>query len=174
MKSKIITIILACCIGVLLVGCGRRSGGLKPGTAAPDFRLENLSRERFYLNQQKGKVVVAVFWATWCPYCTPHIAEMKAVRKAFSQEDAVIVGVCLDPENMGDLKRKVKETGIDYPMLLDVGGKVGAQYKVSGLPATVVIDQAQVVSMVTAGYSPAIVKQIKSKVSALIASRKGT
>ena len=41
----------------MLVGC-RDDGGAGTGSIARDFRLDTLGHDRFYLNQNKGKVVV--------------------------------------------------------------------------------------------------------------------
>ena len=39
------------------------------GERSQPFELANLDGQPVSLSQQKGKVVLLYFWATWCPYC---------------------------------------------------------------------------------------------------------
>jgi len=156
------------CLAATIVGCGRRRGGLKTGTAAQDFRLDTLGRDRFYLNQHKGKVVVLVFWATWCRYCKSLLVDLQSLPETAGSEDFVIAAICTDPENINDVTEIVGEIGIKYPVLLDRGGEVARKYMVSGFPTTVVIDREGTISQVRRGYSQSVSKQIRSKVVSLI------
>ena len=67
-------------LGVLLSGCGADSDKVGPGDIAKDFRLDTLTHKRFYLNQHKDKVVVLVFWTTWCSICKTELVELKSLR----------------------------------------------------------------------------------------------
>lgn len=49
---------------------------LKPGTAAPDFTLNDLSDKSVKLSDFRGKTVVLVFWASWCPDCRAEIPQL--------------------------------------------------------------------------------------------------
>ena len=42
---------------------------LKPGTQAPDFKLSDINGKTVKLKKFRGKDVVLVFWASWCPDC---------------------------------------------------------------------------------------------------------
>ena len=42
---------------------------LKAGSPAPDFTLNDLDGKPVTLSSFRGKTVVLVFWATWCPDC---------------------------------------------------------------------------------------------------------
>ena len=156
------------CLAATIVGCGRRRGGLKTGAAAQDFRLDTLAHNRFYLNQHKGKVVVLVFWSTWCRYCKSLMADLQSLSETADNENFVMAAVCTDPENVNEVTTIVGDIGIKYPVLLDRGGKVAHKYKVSGLPMTVVIDREGNISQVWRGYSPSVSNQIHSKVVSLI------
>ena len=83
------------------------------------------------LSALKGKVVVLDFWATWCPPCRaslPHLDKFYQENKAAGvqvfinqQEDKTqSSGVCAD-----------KATNLTVPVLLDLEGKTGGDYKVN-------------------------------------------
>ena len=53
------------------------------GKPAPDFELELLGGEKFHLAQNKGKVVVLDFWATWCGPCLQAMPQVEQVAGEF-------------------------------------------------------------------------------------------
>ena len=45
----------------------KKGYGLRPGAAAPAFRLRTLGGGTTDLGSLRGRVVLVHFWATWCP-----------------------------------------------------------------------------------------------------------
>lgn len=162
-------IVLVFCIGLSLAGCRDDGDTLGAGDLAKDFRLETLSRDRFYLNQHVDKVVVLTFWTTWCRFCKSQMVELKSFADLPAAEGLVIAAVCADPENIEDVKTVVEELGIKYPVLLDRGARVSQKYQISQFPTTVVIDKGRKIALLRQGYNPAIMQQIKTNVVNLLA-----
>ena len=52
---------------------------LPKGTQAPDFTLNNLDGKPFRLSSLRGRRVVLVFWASWCPDCRAEVPELKTM-----------------------------------------------------------------------------------------------
>ena len=52
----------------------------KPGTLAPDFTVTTLEGAKFTLSEQRGKVVLLHFWATWCNPC---VKSLPGLSRAF-------------------------------------------------------------------------------------------
>ncbi|RKY08222.1 MAG: hypothetical protein DRP66_05060 [Planctomycetota bacterium] len=171
MKSLLYKIAVLVGLGILLSSCGADSDIVSPGDIAKDFRLDTLTHKRFYLNQHKDKVVVLVFWTTWCSVCKTELVKLKSLKDMPGGENLVVAGVCSDPENINDVKQIARNLNIDYPVLLDKEQVVTGRYGISSYPTTVIINQNGVVSFVREGYNSAIANQVETKVSGLFASK---
>ena len=49
--------------------------------------------------------------------------------------------------------------GLTYPILLDAGDKIAAQYGVTGFPTNLVIDRKGIVRLAEGGYNPPALDQ---------------
>ena len=68
------------------------------GRQARDFSITLLSGEKFVLAEQKGKVVLVDFWATWCPPCREGIVHLKEYYDAFRGRGFEVIGISLDSD----------------------------------------------------------------------------
>lgn len=67
------------------------------GKPVKDFTVKLLNSEKtFTLSQQKGKVVLIDFWATWCPPCVKGIPHLKKYYNMYKGKGFEIIGVSLD------------------------------------------------------------------------------
>lgn len=167
MKTILKLLVFTCAV-MLLTGCGKPDAGLKIGNKVADFRLDTLKHERFYLNQQKGKVVVLVFWATWCRPCKTQIVEMLTLAGQPFWKDVVTALVCTDPGNLDQVKSIVKNLDITYPVLMDQGAKLYSRFHIPALPTTMIIDQKQRLVYFKMGYNRVMINHIKAKVINLL------
>jgi thiol-disulfide isomerase/thioredoxin len=64
------------------------------GQANLDFTLKDMNGADFKLAEQKGKVVLLNFWATWCAPCLREIPMLKQLQT--TRPDLQVVGVAID------------------------------------------------------------------------------
>jgi peroxiredoxin len=108
------------------------------GQKAPDFSLADLKGMTVRLDDFRGKVVIINFWATWCAPCREEMPLLQQFALANSQ-DAVVIGIDLDePEDL--VTSFVEQYKIDFPILMDAGGKVADRYVVHGFPTSILIN----------------------------------
>lgn len=114
---------------------------LKPGTPAPDFKLDNLDGKAVKLSDFRGKTVVLVFWASWCPDCRREIPELKEMYAKHGSK-VQFVSISYDRE-FQRLKDFAAENALPGVQLFDPLGmkksKVGSDYHVKWIPSLYVI-----------------------------------
>lgn len=110
------------------------------------------------LEDLKGKVVVLDFWATWCGPCVASFPNVRELRKHYSPDDVVIIGIT-SPQGAIHWKGKPKQdfkddvngemsTMIEYVKAMDMTWPVAfteqevfnADYDVNGIPHLAIID----------------------------------
>lgn len=113
-----------------------------------DFTLTDQYGNSHTLSEYKGKTVFLNFWATWCPPCR---AEMPDIQKIYEEtsaegkEELVVLGIAAPDygkETSEDgILQFLDENGYTYPVLMDPGGKIFAEYGVYSYPTTFMINK---------------------------------
>ena len=84
----------------------------------------------------KGKVVVLGFWASWCAPCRSEIPEFNEVRRAFSEDELVLVGLSVDEDPLA-YSKFLSATEFAYPVRR-VSEAVSQLYRIGTIPRLVV------------------------------------
>ncbi len=106
---------------------------------AQDFKLPDLDGNTLKLSDFKGHIVIVNFWATWCPPCREEIPSMQRAWTILKKKNVVMLAV-----HVGGNEDKVwsflTDFEVDFPVLMDKSSKVSRQWRVVGLPSTLIID----------------------------------
>jgi len=113
----------------------RRTQTGKPG---PNFSLATLEGKQISLGDFKGKTVLLDFWATWCVPCRESTPMIEKLHADFSGKGLVTLAVNYG-EDPDTVKGYLAHNPIALPNLLDQEKSVADLYKVSSIPAFIVI-----------------------------------
>lgn len=118
--------------------------GLKTlGKVAPELEIaEWVGPDLGSLASMRGKVVVLVFWATWCPHCRKAMPEVEARWKAWKDKGVNVIAVTRHTKGQTteSVRAYIDENGYTMPVAVDAGTTSRA-YGVSGIPAAAIIDK---------------------------------
>ncbi len=111
---------------------------LANGRPAPEIDAEDLDGVRLRLSDQRGKVVVLAFWATWCAPCMAAIPRERDLVKQFEGKPFVFLGINGDPDP-AVARRAVAKNQIPWRSFRD-GGTISRAWNVRAWPTVYVID----------------------------------
>jgi peroxiredoxin len=124
---------------------------IAPATAAPDFTLRTMNGPNLRLAEQRGRVVMVTFWATWCGPCRQEMPHLNRLYEKYRASGFVLLGVNVDDDAANAVALATK-LGIAFPVLLDTDKGVSKLYDLSTMPSTVLIDRDGKVRYVHRGY----------------------
>ena len=124
------------------------------GKQAPDFTVTDLAGKQHKLSDFRGKNVMLVFWATWCPPCMMEIPHLISLRKAKSQDDLVILAITYEKPEL--VKKFATSKGLNYRVALEQPNMpapfgVIRIYKTRGIPASFFIKPDGTIKLATTG-----------------------
>ena len=142
-----LSVLIKCCallvLTLLLYACGTNEGQapLKAelNKPAPDFTLVDLQGNTWKLSDLKGNVVFINFWATWCFPCIEEMPSMQSLYLGMEQAPFKMLAILNNdrPEYAQNLSTRMS---ISFPILIDPESKVAAQYGITGVPETFIVD----------------------------------
>jgi thiol-disulfide isomerase/thioredoxin len=142
-------------------------GAPQAGSPAPDFTLPGLlaGQGEVGLRSLTGQVVVADFWASWCPPCRktlPHLGRLAAAHPSLA---VLAISVDESREKAVDFL-KVREPSLIY--LHDAGQSAASAYDPGGMPSLVLIDKRGVLRHRYDGYTERDFGKIAAQIRSLM------
>jgi len=138
-------------VAALAVVAAAAGAAVTPSAGAPDFALPSLDGSNLRLQEQRGRVVMINFWATWCGPCRVEMPHLSRLYEKYRGSGFTVLAVNID-EDPHKAASLAKQLGMRFPVLLDTEKKVSRLYDLSTMPSTILIDRDGRVRYITRGY----------------------
>lgn len=106
---------------------------------APDFTLTDIQGNHWQLSKLRGKLVFINFWATWCPPCQEELPSLEALNRSMDRDRFQMLTI-LSNDNPDLARMLAGRIGLTFPILIDPESKGAAQYGITGVPETFIVD----------------------------------
>lgn len=173
MKTTSRILLCALALALLLAGCAEQqempgsvpeepegaaagpvlSGPVETGEQYRDFTAALVDGSSFTLSEQKGKVVLLNFWATWCGPCVGELPAFPRLIEDYGDQLSLIAVNCR--EDADTVRAFLDKNGYTFPVALDEDGTVSALYPTDGIPYTVVIGPDGTIAAIQLGADSA-------------------
>jgi peroxiredoxin len=138
-------------LGSLMVAALSTQAAVAVAQAAPDFTLRSSNGPNLRLQEQRGRVVLINFWATWCGPCRQEMPQLAKLHDKYRDAGFTVVGISVDDDT-----RKASDVasrlGLSFPVLLDNDKTVSQLYDLATMPSTFLVDRDGRVRYVHKGY----------------------
>ncbi|WP_017727966.1 TlpA disulfide reductase family protein [Halalkalibacterium ligniniphilum] len=111
---------------------------------APMFTLlDGQNEEKVSLHDQKGKVVMITFWASWCPDSNRDLEQKEELFKRMQSDKLAFltINVTGREAHPSDGLAFAKEKGFTFPVLIDEGTKTYDAYRCMSVPTTFILNE---------------------------------
>jgi peroxiredoxin len=135
----------------LALGSSLAAAAVTPASTAPDFTLRTQNGPNLRLKEQRGRVVLVNFWATWCGPCRREMPQLSRLYDKYRAAGFLLLGVSVD-DDQRKAAQIASKLGVTFPVLFDTDKNVSRLYDLSAMPSTVLIDRDGRVRHVHRGY----------------------
>lgn len=110
--------------------------------AFPDINYNDLSGQTLTLSENRGKLTIVHFWATWCAPCVEELPELNEIQKKYEVVGLKVISISLDGEsNKAKVEEFLKANKItELKPYLDIGTQAFKDSHAKGMPTSFFIN----------------------------------
>lgn len=137
----------------------------------PNISLKDINNQSYSLKEsfnEKDKLYVFSFWASWCAPCINELDELNDLQEEWKKTvNFEIIAVATDDSRTQKrVKPLVNGKGWEYKVLLDVNQDFKRALSIVNIPYTIVVKNGQIVHIQN-GYVPGIEAELLAKLKSL-------
>ncbi|KGJ95014.1 TlpA family protein disulfide reductase [Colwellia psychrerythraea] len=143
------------------------ANALELGKPAPDFTLKSMAGTNLKLAEQRGKIIVINFWASWCGPCRKEMPVLQKFYNKYQDLGVSVWGINVEQENQAG-RDFLADLNLSFPILFDASNTISATYQVEAMPTTIIVDRDGLVRYAFKGYKPGYEKKYAKAIKKLI------
>jgi peroxiredoxin len=142
------------------------------GQTAPSFEVTTLDGQVFNLEQERGRVVLVNFWATWCPPCREEIPRLEELWQQHAGDDFTMLAIARE-ETEDAVGPFVEAHAMSFPIACDVDRGVYRLYAEQYIPRNVVVDRSGTIVFQSSGYDSDEFAEMTAAIAEAMAAEPG-
>ena len=140
-------------VALALFATGAFAAQLQVGDSAPRLDIKLLDGRNLPAKALEGKVVLSMFWATWCPFCIADMPHMQRLHETYGARGLVILAISLD-RSREDVVAYWDEHKYGFPVAMRSSAMREDYGAIRGTPTFFLADRRGVVRMQHVGTPP--------------------
>ncbi len=143
---------------------------LEIGEIPPNFLGRDSDGNDVTLDENKGKIVVISFWASWCSPCLKELPVLENIQNKIGTDKIKVVAINFK-ENRKQYKKIVKMlSSLKLTLTHDKRGSIGRKFGVEAIPNLFIIDKNGELAFHNVGYGDSSIDKIVEVLNKLLAS----
>lgn len=119
----------------------------------PVFALEHaVTGKKISSEDFRGKSLLVVFFATWCPPCVQEIPNLIDLQNEYGENGFSVIAISVDTDGKQVVQKLVKRKKINYPVLMADGDITKGFGGVYGIPTSFLVNSRGTVVKKYPGY----------------------
>lgn len=147
---------LACAAGLFAAAdpTPEESTLTKEGQEAPAFEATTLDGKQFNLREQRGKVVLVNFFATWCGPCMQEMPRLETdIRQKYKDKNFMMISIGRE-HSPAELAEFLKKHAFTFAIAPDPKREIYKLYASQYIPRNYVINAEGKIAFQSVGYNP--------------------
>jgi thiol-disulfide isomerase/thioredoxin len=117
-------------------------------TSFKTLKLKTIDNREIDLASVDIPIVILNFWAPWCGPCIEEFPSLNALRKKYSEDEVLILGITSeDGYSPKELKRVIEENNLSFPVVLDSSGEFFNLFDISAIPSTIIFHKGKILEI---------------------------
>jgi cytochrome c biogenesis protein CcmG, thiol:disulfide interchange protein DsbE len=136
---------------------------------SPEVVAQDLAGHTVRIADDRGRVRIVDFWATWCEPCLDQLPVLDRLAQEYGGKGLSVYAVSFD-EDRALLETFLDDRPVSFTVLWDKGGaRLSEALDIQRLPTTLLVDRRGVVRHVHLGFEGAAVARLERELAALLA-----
>lgn len=139
------------------------AANIEAGQRAPALDIKLLNGKTLTAKQLQGKVVVHMYWATWCPYCRADLPEMQRIYQLLQPKGLEILALSID-ENDKTVRDFWKGKNYSFPAAMRSNAYFEHYGRIGTTPTYLIVDREGILRQrINGAPEPGVIEQLVVK-----------